>query len=152
MWPNPQGILNGKLQFLCSVSNTVLFNTGGRKMRKENFLPKLIFKWDVLWDYVSFVQFKKRGNHPWSNVLFQYIYMLKPPTLLLLKIALLHGCFSRFLNCGNSNKSCKVSHTCILQIWFAIGLETVTATSTCSGTLKWNKSNYSRDLNSSYCQ
>ena len=31
----------------------------------------------------------------------------KPATLL--KVTLLHGCFSRFLNCTNGTKSCKVS-------------------------------------------
>ena len=28
----------------------------------------------------------------------------------LLKLTLLHGCFSRFLNCTTSTKSCKTSH------------------------------------------
>ena len=32
----------------------------------------------------------------------------KPATLL--KVALLHGCFSRFLYCTNGTKSCKASH------------------------------------------
>ena len=31
----------------------------------------------------------------------------KPATLL--KVTLLHGCFSRFLNCTNGTKSCKTS-------------------------------------------
>ena len=34
--------------------------------------------------------------------------MLKPGTLL--KVTLLHGCFSRFSNCTNGTKSCKASH------------------------------------------
>ena len=29
---------------------------------------------------------------------------------MLLKVTLLHGCFSRFLNCINGTKSCKTSH------------------------------------------
>ena len=35
-------------------------------------------------------------------------YMLKPATLL--KVTVLHGCFSRFLNCKNGTKSRKTSH------------------------------------------
>ena len=31
-----------------------------------------------------------------------------PPTLL--KVTILHGCSSRFLNCANDTKSCKASH------------------------------------------
>ena len=31
----------------------------------------------------------------------------------LLKVTLIHGCFSRFLNCANGTKSCKMSHTYI---------------------------------------
>ena len=37
-------------------------------------------------------------------------YNLKPATLL--KVILLHGCFSRFLNCTNGTKSRQASHTC----------------------------------------
>ena len=53
---------------------------------------------DALHDLVLFVQFKKRGKHPWRNVTLS----LKPATLL--KVTLLHGCFSRFLNCINGTK------------------------------------------------
>ena len=35
--------------------------------------------------------------------------------LTLLKLTLLHGCFSRFLNCANGTKSRNVSHTCVLM-------------------------------------
>ena len=31
----------------------------------------------------------------------------------LLKVTLLHRCFSRYLNCANGNKSRKTSHICI---------------------------------------
>ena len=34
--------------------------------------------------------------------------LLKPATLL--KVILLHGCFSRFLYCANGNKMLKASH------------------------------------------
>ena len=47
---------------------------------------------DALRDLVPFVQFKKRKKHPW----------MKPATFL--KLTLLLGCFSRFLNCTNGTK------------------------------------------------
>ena len=34
----------------------------------------------------------------------------------LLKVTLLHGCFSRFLNCTNDTKSCNASH-CRREVW-----------------------------------
>ena len=46
---------------------------------------------------MPFVQFKKREKHPWRSVILLY-----PATLL--KITILHGCFSRFLNCRNRAK------------------------------------------------
>ena len=59
----------------------------------------------VLRDLVPFIQFKKREKHPWRNVNFS---RLKPATLL--KLTLLHGCFSCFLNCANDIKSRNASH------------------------------------------
>ena len=53
---------------------------------------------DALRDIVPFVQFKKRKKHPWRSVTFN-----QPATSL--KVTLLHGCFSRFLNCANDTKS-----------------------------------------------
>ena len=38
--------------------------------------------------------------------------LLKPATLL--KVTILHGCFSRFLNCANGTKSRNTSH---LNVW-----------------------------------
>ena len=58
---------------------------------------------DVLRDLVSFVQFKKREKHPWRSVTFR------------LKVTLIHGCFSRFLNCTNGTKSLNASHTMSLK-------------------------------------
>ena len=50
---------------------------------------------DALRDLVLFVQFKNvKSTH--GGVL--------------LKVTLLHGCFSRFLNCANGTKSPKASH------------------------------------------
>ena len=37
--------------------------------------------------------------------------LVKLQLVTLLKAVLLHGCFSRFLNCANGTKSCKASHT-----------------------------------------
>ena len=51
---------------------------------------------DALRDLVSFIQFKKREKHP-------------------LKVTLLHGCFSHFLNCTNGTKSRKASHLLYFQ-------------------------------------
>ena len=53
-------------------------------------LPFPSFLWDALRDFVPFLQLK---NH-----------------LTLLKVTLLHGCFSHFLNCTNGTKSYKASH------------------------------------------
>ena len=58
-------------------------------------------------DLVPFVQFKKRENTR-GGVLI----LVKPATLL--KLTLLHGCFSRFLNCTNSTKSSNISHWCLI--------------------------------------
>ena len=55
---------------------------------------------------VPFVQFKKRETHPWRSVTF--IKVAEPAFLI--KVTLLHGCFSRFLNCINGTKSRNASH------------------------------------------
>ena len=47
-------------------------------------------------DLVSFVQFKK---HPCKNVYFNKIFYFTKNFTTLLKVALLCGCFSCFLNC-----------------------------------------------------
>ena len=70
----------------------------------KNLLPTIFqfsridskFWCDVLRDLVPFVQIKNVKNTHGG-------------VLLLLKVTLLHGCFSRFLNCTNSNKSRKTS-------------------------------------------
>ena len=51
---------------------------------------------DVLRDLVQFLQFKKREKHPRR-------------VATLLKVSLLHGCFSHFSNCADCTKSCKES-------------------------------------------
>ena len=54
---------------------------------------------DVFRDFVPFVQFKKREKHPWSVT-----------SVKLLKVTLLHGFFSRSLNCTNGTKLRNASH------------------------------------------
>ena len=63
---------------------------------------------DALHDLVIFAQFKKRVKHPWKSVNFSKVagFSLQ----LYLKLTLLHGCFSRFLNCTNITKSRNASH------------------------------------------
>ena len=51
----------------------------------------------ALRDLVSFVRFKKREKHSWRRVT-------------LLKVTLLQGCFSRFLNCMDGTKLRKEPH------------------------------------------
>ena len=63
---------------------------------------------DALRDLVPFIQFKKPKKHPWRNFTFSKVAGFKPATLL--KVALLHGCFSHFLNCANDANSRKTSH------------------------------------------
>ena len=70
--------------------------------------PLLLGICDALPNLVPFVQSKKREKHPWRSINFSKVPGLKPATLL--KLALLDGCFSRFLNCTNDTKSCNVSH------------------------------------------
>ena len=56
-----------------------------------------IFKCDFLRDLVPFVQFKKREKHQSRSVTLSKVVGFYPGTLL--KVILLYGCFSRFLNC-----------------------------------------------------
>ena len=62
---------------------------------------------DVLRDLVLLVQFKKREKHSWRSVTFSQVQAW-PATLR--KVILLHGCFSRFLNCTNDTKFRNPSH------------------------------------------
>ena len=63
---------------------------------------------DALRNLVPFVQFKKPEKHSWRSVNFSKVAGFKPATLL--KLTLLHGCFSRFLNCANVTKSHNAPH------------------------------------------
>ena len=48
---------------------------------------------------------KDMKKHPWKDAPFSRV----------LKVALLHACFSRFLNCTNGTESCNPSETIILD-------------------------------------
>ena len=63
---------------------------------------------DVLRDLVLFAQFKKREKH--GGLLLLVKLQASPTTLR--KVKLLHGCFSRFLNCTNGTKLRNPSHIC----------------------------------------
>ena len=63
--------------------------------------------WDSLSDLVPFVQFKKREK-PMEECNFKL--SCRPKLATLLKVALLHEYFLRFLNCKNGTKSRKVPH------------------------------------------
>ena len=64
---------------------------------------------DAFRDLIPIVQFKKRKEHPWTSVTFSKL-LVASKVVALLKVSLLHGCFSCFLNCTNCTKSCKASH------------------------------------------
>ena len=88
---NPQKILNCFTTWT-KLSATVFIFLSNKDVK----YPKVVIC-DVLRDLVPFVQFKKREKHPWRSVT-------------LLKLTFLHGCFSRFLNCTNGNKSRNAPH------------------------------------------
>ena len=75
--------MSGKLQKL--KSNVKIF--GSCLSYRRNI-------WDASRDLVPFVPFEKREKHPWRS----------------LKVTLLHGCSSRFLNYKNGTKLRKTSH------------------------------------------
>ena len=56
---------------------------------------------DALRDLLPFAQFKKREKCPWRSVNFSKV----AGSATLLKLTLLHACFSRFLNCADGTKS-----------------------------------------------
>ena len=68
---------------------------------------------DVLRDFIPFIQFKEREKHLWKSVTFSKVAGFQPATLL--KVTLLLGSFSRFLNCTNGTKSRNASHFWIMD-------------------------------------
>ena len=69
----------------------------------------------MLCDLVPFVQFKKRKKYSWRSVQFSKVAGSKPATLL--KLTLLHVCFSWFANCTNTTKSRNVSQITHCSTW-----------------------------------
>ena len=63
--------------------------------------------------------FTKINTPPW--VFFTFFKLCKwyliAQRIILLKVTLLHGCFSRFLNCTNGTRSHKTSHNVIHLVW-----------------------------------
>ena len=76
----------------------------GKKWVKKPFSFSLIS--GALRYLVSFAQFKKHEKQPWRSVTFSKVAGFSAT---LLKVTLLHGYFSRFLNCTNATKSRKAS-------------------------------------------
>ena len=71
-------------------------------------------------DSVPFVRFEKIEKHPWRSVTLSKVAGFWPATVL--KVTLLHGCFSRLLNCTSGTKLRK-HHIVILiplRIFFSI--------------------------------
>ena len=91
----------------CSRYSSILAE-GWFFTRSDSDCRKRTYICDALRDLVQSVQFKKRGKRTWRSVTFSKIARFQPATLP--KVTLLHGCFSRFLNCTNGTKSSKTSH------------------------------------------
>ena len=64
----------------------------------------------ALRNLVRFVHFKKHEKHRWRSVSFSKVAGCRPKPATLLKLTLLHGSFSRFINCTNGTKSPNASH------------------------------------------
>ena len=63
----------------------------------------------ALRDLMPCAQFKKHEKYPWRKVTFSEVATL-------LKVTLLHGFFSRFLNSTNGTKSAKAPYFCKTSI------------------------------------
>ena len=64
------------------------------------------------WVFFTFFKLYKWYQIAPSITYMYYTYIFEPATLL--KVALFHGCFSRFLNCTNGTKLRSASHICII--------------------------------------
>ena len=62
---------------------------------------------NALRNLVSFSKFKKREKHPWGSVTLSKSLLV---SVNLLKVTILRGYFSRFLNFTNETKSLNGSH------------------------------------------
>ena len=75
----------------------------------------LIFiKWDDLCDLLPFLKFKNVQKDPWRSHTFTKVAGSQLATLL--KVSLLHGCFSRFLDCTDGIKTRKALQ--LLTCWY----------------------------------
>ena len=63
---------------------------------------------DAFRDLVLFLLFEKREKHSWKNNTSLVIEVAWQPATLL-KVKLLHGCFSCYFNSTDGTKSCKAS-------------------------------------------
>ena len=109
--PLPRKIVSsGSLKFL---SHSVIFTLNAPSLEKVFSLLQIFMIVLVIWisvicgalrDLVAFVQFKNHEKHPWRSVTFSKIAGLN------LKVTLLHGCFSCFLNFINGTKLCNTSY------------------------------------------
>ena len=70
---------------------------------------RIKYMWCVTWYLVPCAQFKKREKHPWRSVTFSKVANWS----LQLKVTLLHGDFSCFLNCTNGTKLREAPHISI---------------------------------------
>ena len=89
-------IWNIALFFILQLTNTMFSKKKSTctEQRWSRIIRKMC---DVLRDLVPFKQFQKREKHPWRSVTF------------ILEVTLVHGYFSRFLNCTNCTKSRNLS-------------------------------------------
>ena len=67
-------------------------------------------------DLIQFADVKKRGKHPWRNVTFIKVAGFAT----LLKVTLVHGCFSRFLNFTNDIKLRNASHMVVILALYCL--------------------------------
>ena len=116
-----KGSFFGKFGVLCFLETSVLrfallayyqrigditpYPTTKMKQKSKNHRKYICDAWR---DLVPFAQFKKREKHLWKKVTFCDTLSSTPATLL--KVILLHGCFTRFLNC---TKLRALSHLCL---------------------------------------
>ena len=81
------------------------------KRKRKLFFAKIrmLSIWDALRGLIQFVQIKNVKKIQWRIVTFSKLQAK-------LKVTLLHGCFSRFLNCTNCSKLLKASPISMLLI------------------------------------
>ena len=72
---------------------------------------------DAFRDLVPFIQFKNMKNAHGK------VLLLVKLGCNLVKVALLHGCFSSFLNCTNGTKSCKAPHLEYCPVIFLVDFD-----------------------------